>query len=67
MIIHALCVTALLMFLSKKELTRWQYVQNSSARLLISTNRTNIIPILKSLYWLLVFYHVHCKISILMF
>ena len=54
--------------LSKKELSRLQYVQNSAARLLIRTNRrAHITPILKSLHWLPVSFRINFKILVLTF
>ena len=54
--------------LSKKELSRLQYVQNSAARLLTRTNRrAHITPILKSLHWLPVSFRINFKILVLTF
>ena len=74
MIIHAFVSSrldycnSLFTCLNKKELTRLQYVQNSAARLLTSTNRkSHITPVLKSLHWLPIVYRVQFKILVLTF
>lgn len=54
--------------LSKKELSRLQYVQNSAARLLTRTNRrAHITPILEALHRLSVSLRINFKILVLTF
>ena len=74
MIIHAFVSSrldycnSLFSCLTKKDLSKLQYVQNSAARLLSHENRrAHITPVLKSLHWLPVSVRIEFKILLLTF
>ncbi len=73
-LIHALITSRLdycnarFLGLSKNRIARFQYVQNSAARVLTSSRRSaHITSLMHDLHWLLVASHIYFKIFLLTF